>query len=192
MDAMLAANDARLDQLNDTVRELVDRLALREPPRSQPSETPEPTAGTPETELDDSEWDTLDIGGIGAVDPEPVSDAGSAASPDERASEPDRPEAARPGSDAGGSIEPASLVANILIGIGNKLYLRGEGGGLSRDKGQPLEFVEIGRFQWTASVPGEPVRCQLYLNDEVPAAGAPIDIAPGDSIEVTPDFKRPR
>ncbi len=86
--------------------------------------------------------------------------------------------------------KPARIIANILIGIGNKLYIRGIGPGLSQDKGTPLSFVEIGKFDWVAPDGSAPITCQLYLNDEVPANNEPITINPGEEIEVSPDFPR--
>ncbi len=80
------------------------------------------------------------------------------------------------------------LLANILIGIGNKLYVRGEGGGLSWSEGQPMEFVEIGLYRWKCLEGDEPVQVQIYLNDEISALGEPIQLNPGQELEVTPDF----
>ncbi|MGF1484819.1 MAG: hypothetical protein ACFBZ8_10705, partial [Opitutales bacterium] len=48
----------------------------------------------------------------------------------------------------------SGLVANVLIGIGNVPYIRGDGGGLSKTKGKAMEFVEIGKWRW---VPPEPL-----------------------------------
>jgi len=95
-----------------------------------------------------------------------------------------------PVSGNGGEIskESATLRPNILIGIGNKIYVRGEGGCLSWEEGIPLEFVEIGLFEWVSPPLSEPVQAQLYLNDEICALGDTIELHPGEVIEVTPDF----
>ena len=58
--------------------------------------------------------------------------------------------------------DATTLVAQVLIGIGNKPYVRGTGPGLSPDKGVPMEFVEIGKWQWVAAQSDEPVVCQIY------------------------------
>ena len=42
-----------------------------------------------------------------------------------------------------------SVVANVMIGIGNKPFLRGEGPGLSWDEGVPMNFIEIGKWAWS-------------------------------------------
>jgi hypothetical protein len=85
--------------------------------------------------------------------------------------------------------ESAALVARVLIGIGNKPYVRGEGPGLSNDKGVPMEFVEIGKWQWVAPFAAKaPITLRLLKNDEIPAKGGPIVLNPGQSIEVSPEF----
>ena len=40
------------------------------------------------------------------------------------------------------------LIATAYIGIGNRLFIRGEGPGLSWEKGIPLQFVSIGKWRW--------------------------------------------
>lgn len=83
------------------------------------------------------------------------------------------------------------LLVTAYIGIGNKVYARGEGPGLSADKGQPLEFVSIGKWLWQTSEATAPVTIQLYKNDEVKALGDDITIDPGYHVEATPVFKDP-
>lgn len=104
--------------------------------------------------------------------------AGPAPLPEEEETEADKPEDGK----------RAALLANILIGIGNKLYVRGEGTGLSWSEGQPMEFVEIGLYRWTSANLEEPIQVQIYLNDEISALGDPIRLRPGEELEVTPDF----
>ncbi len=82
------------------------------------------------------------------------------------------------------------LIANVLIGIGNKPYLRGTGPGLSPDKGVPMEFVEIGKWQWVSPDPDAPVTCRIYKNDEIPAEGPEIEIEGGHRLEISASFKR--
>jgi chemotaxis protein histidine kinase CheA len=58
------------------------------------------------------------------------------------------------------------LIATAYIGIGNRLFIRGEGAGLSWDKGVPLQFVSIGKWRWETNEASAPVRFKLYKNDE--------------------------
>jgi hypothetical protein len=83
----------------------------------------------------------------------------------------------------------ATLVARVLIGIGNKPYVRGEGPGLSPDKGVPMEFVEIGQWRWVAPASAtDAITLHILKNDEVPADGGPITLQPGQTLEVNPEF----
>lgn len=77
------------------------------------------------------------------------------------------------------------LLVTAYIGIGNRLFIRGEGPGLSWDEGVPLQFVSIGKWRWETSSAAESVRFKLYKNDreECPL---PIDrIEPGSQQELT-------
>ncbi len=84
--------------------------------------------------------------------------------------------------------EMSTLVAQLLIGIGNKPYVRGKGPGLSEEVGVPMEFLEIGKWQWVAPESSEQIVCQVYKNDETPAEGEPIVIEPGQRKVVAPRF----
>lgn len=83
----------------------------------------------------------------------------------------------------------ATLTARVLIGIGNKPFIRGEGPGLSADKGVPMEFVEIGQWRWVAPKDStHPITLRILKNDEVPAEGDAIVLKPGQSLDVSPVF----
>ncbi len=58
------------------------------------------------------------------------------------------------------------LLVTAYIGIGNRLFIRGEGPGLSWDKGVPLQFVSIGKWRWETADATAPVKFKLYKNDE--------------------------
>jgi chemotaxis protein histidine kinase CheA len=62
------------------------------------------------------------------------------------------------------------LVVTSYIGIGNKLFIRGEGPGLSWDQGVPLQFVSIGKWRWETADADGTVRIKLYKNDEQESA----------------------
>ena len=83
----------------------------------------------------------------------------------------------------------AVLTASVFIGIGNKPFLRGSGGGLNWDKGLAMEFQEIGKWRWVApSDIEEPVELQLYRNDEDPDKSGKYTLKPGQKLEVSPVF----
>ena len=80
------------------------------------------------------------------------------------------------------------LTVVSYIGIGNKLYLRGDGPGLSWDKGVPLQFVSIGRWRWETGDATAPVTCKVYKNDKLEAPLGTLTLAPGTEQEVTAAF----
>jgi len=81
------------------------------------------------------------------------------------------------------------LLVTAYIGIGNKVFVRGDGPGLNAEKGKPMEFVSIGKWLWQTSEATAPVTLQVYKNDEVKALGDDITIDPGHHVEVTPVFR---
>ncbi len=83
------------------------------------------------------------------------------------------------------------LLVTAYIGIGNKVFIRGEGPGLSWQKGVPMEFVSIGKWSWATSTATEPLKIQLLKNDDLAAQGDPITLPPGHHVESTPVFREP-
>jgi hypothetical protein len=84
---------------------------------------------------------------------------------------------------------PATFIsAQIDIGFGNHLYLRGEGPGLSWDIGVAMD--NTGSNLWTASVKGAklPVVFKVLVNDLTWNTGADYSVNPGQSITVYPTF----
>ena len=81
-----------------------------------------------------------------------------------------------------------SVIANVMIGIGNKPFLRGEGPGLSWDEGVPMNFIEIGKWSWSPPRKNASLTVQLYRNDEDPDQNGKIEVKAGDKIEINPDF----
>ena len=73
-----------------------------------------------------------------------------------------------------------SVVANVMIGIGNKPYLRGEGPGLSWDEGVPMNFIEIGKWSAVSSQKNASLTVQLYRNDEDPDQSGKIKVKAGE------------
>ena len=80
------------------------------------------------------------------------------------------------------------LTVTSYIGIGNKLHLRGEGPGLSWNKGVPLQFVSIGRWRWETDAATAPVTCRIYKNDRLEAPIGLLTLAPGTEQEVSAQF----
>lgn len=76
-----------------------------------------------------------------------------------------------------------SLTINLMIGIGNKPYVRGTGPGLSQDNGQLMTFLGIGRWQWVSPEPDAPATVEIWKNDQTPL-GEPLHLSGGEPVEV--------
>ncbi len=88
--------------------------------------------------------------------------------------------------------EEAPVVTTIEVrydaGFGNTLYLRGEGGGLSWEKGVAL--ANVGPDQWTYTLEGatEGLQVKVLLNDTLWCAGANVEVPRGQKTVITPVF----
>ncbi len=97
-------------------------------------------------------------------------------------------EAAAPAEPSVSADGATRLLVTAYIGIGNKLYIRGDGPGLSWDKGVPMKFVSIGKWGWATDEATGPVACKLYKNDETAALSGEVFLEPGQHVEVTALF----
>ncbi len=83
----------------------------------------------------------------------------------------------------------AVVTASVFIGIGNKPYLRGSGGGLSWEEGVAMDFQEIGKWQWIAPADlDQPLEIQVFRNDEDPDNSGRYTLEPGQKLEISPVF----
>ena len=80
-----------------------------------------------------------------------------------------------------------TIEAKIDVGFGNKLFLRGEGEGLSWNHGIPLTCVDSSTWKWTGEA-SDKVKFKLLLNDAVWAKGEDLTAAPGQRLQVAPAF----
>lgn len=81
------------------------------------------------------------------------------------------------------------LLVTAYIGIGNRLFIRGDAPGLSPDKGIPLQFVSIGKWRWETTEATGTVRVRLYKNDETECASlGELTLDSGQQTEVTATF----
>lgn len=80
------------------------------------------------------------------------------------------------------------ITAQIDIGFGNHLYLRGTGPGLSWERGIAMDCTGAGL--WTASVKNasEAVLFKVLVNDLSWSSGNDFVAAPGQSVTITPSF----
>lgn len=81
------------------------------------------------------------------------------------------------------------LLVTAYIGIGNRLFIRGRGPGLSWEKGVPLQFVSIGKWRWETADATEPLQFKLYKNDDLECTAlGTITLEPGHQQEVSARF----
>lgn len=84
---------------------------------------------------------------------------------------------------------PATFIsAQIDIGFGNHLTIRGSGPGLSWDTGAVME--NVGHSLWTISIKkaSKPVLFKVLVNDLTWSAGTDYVAEPGQSITIYPSF----
>ncbi len=87
---------------------------------------------------------------------------------------------------AAAAAQGTALTINLMIGIGNKPYVRGTGPGLSMEKGIPMTFLGIGRWQWISPDAEAPATVEVWKNDQTPL-GEPLHLSGGEPVEVNED-----
>ena len=97
----------------------------------------------------------------------------------------DSPEKEEPSASSDGATR---LLATAYIGIGNKLFIRGDGPGLNWDRGVAMHFVSIGKWGWATHDATTPIRVKLYKNDEIACLTGEIHLEPGRHVEATALF----
>lgn len=80
------------------------------------------------------------------------------------------------------------ITAKIDVGFGNRLFVRGEGPGLSWDEGVPLDCVANDRWVLSLSAAQKPVAFKFLVNDRDWSIGDDFIVEPGASLAVTPLF----
>lgn len=80
-----------------------------------------------------------------------------------------------------------TIVAQIDVGWGNSLYLRGEGGGLSWEKGTLMDWVD-GAWSWSSTTAKSGVTFKFIINDETWATGDDLSVAAGGTSISAPSF----
>ncbi|MCU0791290.1 MAG: hypothetical protein MUE42_00195 [Opitutaceae bacterium] len=86
------------------------------------------------------------------------------------------------------ALPATTIVAAIDVGFGNHLTLRGEGAGLSWEKGLPLECSADDRWSITLPSGSQPIVCKFLINDETWCAGDDYTVLPGASVVLSPSF----
>jgi hypothetical protein len=63
------------------------------------------------------------------------------------------------------------VVARVDVGFGNLLFIRGEGPGLSWDRGVPMDCVASDQWTWSTAAASRPFAYKVLINDERWSAG---------------------
>jgi len=80
-----------------------------------------------------------------------------------------------------------TIEAKVDVGFGNRLFVRGQGAGLSWNQGAPLTCVDAKTWRWTGTAE-EKLTFKLLINDAVWAKGEDVVVAPGKRAEIAPAF----
>ena len=153
--------EAALESVREEVREI-----RANPPVASATESPSVTAPEPEAVAAPAESEEEEDEEVIEEIEEPEEEPAAVAAPE--------PAAAGTGT---------ALIVNLMIGIGNKPFVRGTGPGLSQDKGIPMSFLGIGRWQWISPDPEAPATVEVWKNDQSPM-GEPLHISGGEPLEV--------
>lgn len=82
---------------------------------------------------------------------------------------------------------PTALVAKAMVGVSNKLFIRGDAP-LSWDEGVALNPTGIGEWRIDFEDINAPFEVEIRLNDDIAAKGPTIRIEPGKIAHVSPVF----
>ncbi len=80
------------------------------------------------------------------------------------------------------------VAAKIDVGFGNQLFIRGQGDGLSWDKGAPLVCRDSSTWVWSTPHAREKITFKLLLNDRIWAQGPDLVAEVGARTETVPQF----
>lgn len=81
-----------------------------------------------------------------------------------------------------------TINARIDVGFGNALFLRGEGAGLSWEKGLPMECVQNDLWRIVLAESARAYTFKFLINDTTWSAGPDFTAACGTSVTLTPEF----
>jgi len=86
-------------------------------------------------------------------------------------------------------VEPPTVIeARIDVGLGNQLFIRGQGNGLNWFEGVRLNCVDANTWVWSSRQAKDRIIFKLLLNDQVWAKGNDVVVEPGQKIEIVPFF----
>lgn len=81
-----------------------------------------------------------------------------------------------------------TVIANVDVGFGNSLFIRGEGAGLSWDKGTQLENVSPYEWVFSSTTAKNGITFKFLVNDEAWADGENLTVPAGGTSVSSPVF----
>jgi hypothetical protein len=81
-----------------------------------------------------------------------------------------------------------TITARINIGFGNTLHLRGEGPGLSWDRGVPMECIAADLWRFNLGESARGFAFKVLVNDLTWNSGPDYTVASGGVVNITPTF----
>ncbi|HTZ21239.1 MAG TPA: hypothetical protein VMC06_10180 [Opitutaceae bacterium] len=86
------------------------------------------------------------------------------------------------------TVVATTIIAQIDIGFGNILYIRGNGAGLSWDQGLVMENATADQWKITLGKTTQPVTFKFLVNDLTWSAGEDYVVEPGSTVTLVPTF----
>ncbi|MFA5265904.1 MAG: hypothetical protein WC378_18950 [Opitutaceae bacterium] len=80
------------------------------------------------------------------------------------------------------------VVAQLDIGFGNQLFIRGEGAGLNWEKGLLMDNVSADRWQIVLKGATAPLVFKFLINDVTWSIGDDYVVSPGSTLALAPLF----
>jgi len=101
---------------------------------------------------------------------------------------PAMPEMGKPGDSSKVSDQTRTIIAQVDVGWGNSVYMRGEGGGLSWGAGVPMFCAGDDRWVWCCHADQAPKQFKFLRNDQDWALGENEVMSGAEIIVCSPKF----
>jgi len=85
-------------------------------------------------------------------------------------------------------VEATNIIARVDVGFGNSLYVRGEGAGLSWEKGVAMDNVSPYEWSFKSTKAKGEVVFKFLINDEIWGEGENLVVAAGSTSISSPTF----
>ena len=80
------------------------------------------------------------------------------------------------------------ILSKIDAGWGNQLYIRGNGGGLSWEKGVLMQCISDDEWLWEKKIDVASITFKILINDEIWSVGEDCMVPVGETAILTPCF----